>query len=103
MRRGDMIEVVGFDADDTLWQCQDGFDEAERLFVDTVSPYASPGVDLEDALRATELGNLAISGYGVKAFGLSMIEAAVTSSAGTVPLETLAFSLITFTTCCESP
>ena len=41
MRR-DMIEVVGFDADDTLWQCQDGFDEAERLFVDTVSPYASP-------------------------------------------------------------
>ena len=83
MRRGDMIEVVGFDADDTLWQCQDAFDEAERLFVDTVSPYASPGVDLEDALRATELGNLAISGYGVKAFGLSMIEAAVTSSSGT--------------------
>lgn len=85
MRRGDMIEVVGFDADDTLWQCQDAFDEAERLFFDTVSPYASPGVDLEHALRATELGNLAISGYGVKAFGLSMIEAAVTSSAGTIP------------------
>jgi len=29
MRRGDLIDVVGFDADDTLWECQDTFDAAE--------------------------------------------------------------------------
>jgi len=85
MRSRDMVEVVGFDADDTLWQCQDTFDDAERLFLETVSPYASPGVDLKGVLRTTELSNLSISGYGVKAFGLSMIEAAVTSSAGAIP------------------
>lgn len=85
MRRGDLIDVVGFDADDTLWECQDTFDAAEQLFFETVSPYASEGIDLADSLRSTELGNLAISGYGVKAFGLSMIEAAVTATGGTIP------------------
>ncbi|MGA1570842.1 MAG: HAD family hydrolase [Ilumatobacteraceae bacterium] len=85
MLRGDLIDVVGFDADDTLWECQDAFDAAEALFFDIVSPYASQGVDLADALLSTELGNLAISGYGVKAFGLSMIEAAVTATGGTIP------------------
>ena len=85
MRNGDLIDVVGFDADDTLWQCQDAFDAAEELFFLTVGPYTSSGVDLSDALRSTELGNLAISGYGVKAFGLSMIEAAITATGGTIP------------------
>ena len=85
MRNGDLIDVVGFDADDTLWQCQDAFDAAEQLFFSVVGPYASDGVDLADALRSTELGNLAISGYGVKAFGLSMVEAAVTATGGTIP------------------
>ena len=93
-------KVVGFDADDTLWQCQDGF--IERLFVDTVSPYASPGVDLEDALRATELGNLAISGYGVEALAFRD-RSSGDLVGGHRPSRTLAFSLITFTTCCESP
>ena len=85
MRNGDLIDVVGFDADDTLWQCQDTFDAAEELFFSVVRPYASDGVDLADALRSTELGNLAISGYGVKAFGLSMVEAAVTATGGAIP------------------
>ncbi len=85
MRSGDLIDVVGFDADDTLWQCQDAFDAAEQLFFSVVGPYASDGVDLADALRSTELGNLAISGYGVKAFGLSMVEAAVTATGGSIP------------------
>lgn len=85
MRRGDLIDVVGFDADDTLWECQDTFDAAEQLFFETVSPYASEGIDLADSLRSTELGNLAISGYGVKAFGLSMVEAAVTATGGKIP------------------
>jgi putative hydrolase of the HAD superfamily len=79
------IEVVGFDADDTLWQSEDAFHAAEMRFVELLAPYAPTGVDIAAALRATERSNLSVSGYGVKAFGLSMIEAAVSLSERTVP------------------
>jgi putative hydrolase of the HAD superfamily len=79
------FDVVGFDADDTLWRSEDYFAEAEELFVAKVGPYAPDGVDLLDALRATELGNVSVSGYGVKAYALSMVQAAVTATGGRVP------------------
>jgi putative hydrolase of the HAD superfamily len=79
------IEVVGFDADDTLWQSEDAFHAAEMRFVELLTPYAPMGVDIAAALRATERANLSVSGYGVKAFGLSMIEAAVSVSERRVP------------------
>jgi putative hydrolase of the HAD superfamily len=85
MSRGDQFDVVGFDADDTLWKSEDYFTEAEDLFVERVSPFAPEGVDVLDALRATELGNVAVSGYGVKAYALSMVQAAVTVTGGRVP------------------
>jgi putative hydrolase of the HAD superfamily len=85
MARGDQFDVIGFDADDTLWRSEDYFTESEQLFVSKVGPYAPTGVDVLDALRATELGNIAISGYGVKAYALSMVQAAVTSTRGEVP------------------
>ncbi len=85
MARGEQFDVIGFDADDTLWRSEDYFTESEQLFVERVGPYAPTGVDVLDALRATELGNVAISGYGVKAYALSMVQAAVTSTRGEVP------------------
>jgi putative hydrolase of the HAD superfamily len=42
-------------------------------------------VDLDAALRATEKADLSISGYGVKAFTLSMVRAAITVTEGKVP------------------
>lgn len=85
MARGEMFDVVAFDADDTLWRSEDYFEEAEALFVEKVAPYAPAGVDVLAALRATELGNVSISGYGVKAYALSMVQAAVTATGGKVP------------------
>lgn len=85
MARGDRFDVVGFDADDTLWRSEDYFTEAEDLFVEQVAPYAPEGVDVLAALRSTELGNVQISGYGVKAYALSMVQAAVTVTGGRVP------------------
>lgn len=85
MTRGGQFDVIGFDADDTLWRSEDYFTEAERLFVEKVAPYAPEGVDVLDALRATELGNVQISGYGVKAYALSMVQACVTVTRGRVP------------------
>jgi putative hydrolase of the HAD superfamily len=79
------ISLVGFDADDTLWHNEDGFREVEHRFVDLVGPHALPGVDVADGLSATERSNLSVYGYGVKAFGLSMVEAALTLTGGAVP------------------
>jgi putative hydrolase of the HAD superfamily len=79
------ISLVGFDADDTLWHNEDGFRQVEHRFVELIEPYALPGVDVADGLSATERSNLSVYGYGVKAFGLSMIEAALTLTEGAVP------------------
>ena len=70
------------DADDTLWHSEDSFHDVERRYVDLLTPYVADGVDIRGALRATEQRHLPISGYGVKAFTLSMVECAVTVSQG---------------------
>ena len=77
--------VVGFDADDTLWHSEDSFHAAQQRYVDLLGPYVADGIDISAALRATERRHVPISGYGVKAFTLSMIECAVTISEGEVP------------------
>ena len=85
MGRSETFEVVGFDADDTLWQSEETFREAEEMFVDLVAPHAPDGIDVTDALHAIERDNISVSGYGVKAFALSMVQAAVTATSGRVP------------------
>jgi putative hydrolase of the HAD superfamily len=84
------FDVVGFDADDTLWQSEDGFFASERRFAELVSPYVPEGVDVAAALTGTEGKNLAAFGYGVKSFGLSMVECAVNITDGTVPTRVIA-------------
>ena len=85
MTNGDRFDVVGFDADDTLWRSEEFFREAEALFVELVSPYSHEGIDALAALRATEVANVAITGYGVKGHALSMVQAAVTVTGGRIP------------------
>lgn len=79
------FDVIAFDADDTLWHSEDGFNAAERRFHELLEPYASAGTSVRDALTAMERANLPIYGYGVKAFGLSMVEAALTIGQDRVP------------------
>ncbi len=85
MPRGEQFDTIGFDADDTLWRSEDYFTIAEEFFVERVSPYAPEGIDVLDALHATELDNVPVSGYGVKAYALSMVQAAVTATGGRIP------------------
>lgn len=80
-----MFEVVAFDADDTLWFSEDSFRKYETQFVETLAPYVSLGVDIKAALVATERKNIDAYGYGVKSFGLSAMEAAITLSSGEIP------------------
>jgi putative hydrolase of the HAD superfamily len=83
-------DVIGFDADDTLWVSEDGFRANELRFAELVAPYAAEGINVAAALTATERKNLSTYGYGVKAFTISMIEAAITISGGNVPSSVIA-------------
>jgi putative hydrolase of the HAD superfamily len=85
MANGEHFEVIGFDADDTLWRSEDFFARAEAFFAERVAPHAPPGVDVLDALHATEIDNLGVSGYGIKSFALSMVQTAVTTTRGRIP------------------
>ncbi len=79
------FDLIGFDADDTLWHSEDSFHEVEQRYVELIAPYVPNGVDVRDAIRATEHRHVPISGYGVKAYTLSLVESAVIVSQGTVP------------------
>ena len=80
-----MFDVVAFDADDTLWFSEDSFRKYENQFVETLAPFVSAGVDIKAALVATERKNIDAYGYGVKSFGISAMEAAITLSNGEIP------------------
>jgi putative hydrolase of the HAD superfamily len=83
-------DIVAFDADDTLWASEDSFRANELRFVELIQPYADPGIDVKAALTAVERRNLSALGYGVKAFAISMVEAAITISGGAVPTGVIA-------------
>jgi putative hydrolase of the HAD superfamily len=83
------FDLIGFDADDTLWHSEDSFAAVETCFVELVAPFAPAGVDVAGALIATERAHLPISGYGVKAFTLAMVKAAVNVTGGSVPAPVL--------------
>jgi len=78
-------DIVAFDADDTLWASEDSFRANELRFVELIQPYADPGIDVKAALTAVERRNLSALGYGVKAFAISMVEAALSITQHRVP------------------
>ena len=67
------VEVVGVDGDDTLWRCQDGFDDAEAEVARLLAPHADVE-QVQAALAATERANLGTYGFGVKAWTLNVLE-----------------------------
>lgn len=83
------IDVVGLDADDTLWHSEDGFQRVERRFVELVAACAPPDTDVAAHLATVERRNMPLYGYGAKAFTLSMLEAAIELTDGAVPAATL--------------
>lgn len=77
----DEIKVIVFDADDTLWDCQSWFDEVEQRCCELLKPWATAR-EVSEGLFATEHQNLPLTGYGTKAFTLSLIENAIRLSKG---------------------
>jgi putative hydrolase of the HAD superfamily len=70
------LKVIAFDADDTLWDCQSWFDDVEHRCCELLQPWATAR-EVSEGLFQTERHNLALTGYGTKAFTLSLIENAV--------------------------
>jgi putative hydrolase of the HAD superfamily len=84
----DSIQVIGFDADDTLWVNEPYYREAEALFTELMGDYGVRG-DVGQALFATEMSNMKLYGYGIKAFMLSLVECAIEITRGTVRADTI--------------
>lgn len=80
------IKIIGFDADDTLWSNEPYFRDAEEKFCDLMETYM-PRHSAHRELFATEIQNLDLYGYGIKAFMLSMIETAIKIGGDTLPVE----------------
>ena len=70
------IKVIAFDADDTLWHNEPYFDEAQNRFCELFQNYASKQ-ELLTLILNHQVKNLPIYGFGIKAFTLSMMEAAL--------------------------
>ena len=79
-----MIEWIAFDADDTLWHSECYYHDAQERFVEILSPDPTTRVHVLEALHEIEIRNLPDFGYGIKGFGLSMIETAVQIRAGEI-------------------
>lgn len=80
------IQVIAFDADDTLWVNEPYFQETERKFCALLEDYL-PHHSISQQLFKTEMQNLSLYGYGVKGFMLSMIETALQVSNNTLNVE----------------
>jgi putative hydrolase of the HAD superfamily len=70
------LTVVGLDGDDTLWHNETRFKLTQTELRELLQRHV-PDADVEKHLADTEMKNLGIYGYGVKAFTLSMIETAI--------------------------
>ena len=78
------IRVVAFDGDDTLWHNETRFHLTQAALRDLVRGHV-PDADVDSQLFETEMHNLKLYGYGVKAFTLSMLETAIELTEARIP------------------
>jgi putative hydrolase of the HAD superfamily len=77
------IDLIAFDADDTLWQSETLYWQAQQKFQELLATYHGDDGVL-DELYDTEMTNLPYYGYGIKSFALSMIETALRVTRGQI-------------------
>jgi putative hydrolase of the HAD superfamily len=78
-----MVDLIAFDADDTLWHTEHLYSDAEARFGQLLAPYGITG-QIEDQLFGVESANLRFFGFGIKSFALSMIETAIKLTDGRI-------------------
>lgn len=77
------LPTIAFDGDDTLWHNETLFAGTQQHLRDILAAHV-PAETIDRTLLARERANLALFGYGVKGFTLSMIETAIEVSDATV-------------------
>ncbi|CUS06355.1 Haloacid dehalogenase domain protein hydrolase [Candidatus Promineifilum breve] len=76
-----MIELIAFDADDTLWHTERLYLTARQQFRDLIGGRVSPA-ELDALVHDTEMRNLPYYGFGITSFILSLIETAIDVTGG---------------------
>ncbi len=79
-----MIDLLAFDADDTLWHTEGMFQMTQAQFRAMLADYGDPET-IDRTLYATEMRNLRDFGYGIKGFTLAMIETALELTGKRIP------------------
>ena len=79
----DKIKVIAFDADDTLWNNEPYFRNAEHELCRMLAPYGTEE-ELSERIFGVEMANMPDYGYGAIAFTMSLIESAIKISEGKV-------------------
>jgi putative hydrolase of the HAD superfamily len=77
------IDMIGFDADDTLWHTEIHYLQAQEAFKKLLSPWGTVE-SISEVVDQIIIENLSWYGYGIKAFILSLIEAAIHISQGEI-------------------
>ncbi|MEW5727936.1 MAG: HAD family hydrolase [Pseudomonadota bacterium] len=78
------IDTVAFDGDNTLWHNEPLFWATKERFAELLAPWSEPD-RLAERVAAVGRANLALFGYGIKGFALSLIETAIEVSDSRVP------------------
>jgi putative hydrolase of the HAD superfamily len=82
------IQVIAFDADDTLWVNEPYFQETERKFCALLEDFL-PHHTIMQELFKSEMETLPLYGYGIKGFVLAMIETALRITENKVNMEVI--------------
>ena len=77
-----MFDVIGFDADDTLWHNESIFTITQEKFREILHSYNTELVN--QTLSSTQIKNLKLFGYGIKGFILSMVETSIELTNGEI-------------------
>lgn len=78
------IRLLAIDADDTLWDNQSFFEAAQDQYCEILRPWADEQT-VRNCLYKVECRNMPLTGYGTKAFTLSLIENAIEMTNNSIP------------------
>ena len=84
MNLKDRFEYIFFDADDTLWENERYFRDAEARFAELLADYTSPE-GVQQMLWAKQEDNIPLFGYGSKTYMIGMADAALELCGGNLP------------------
>ena len=80
-----MLQLIGFDGDDTLWHSEGYYQQAQAGFAAIVGRHVDLAAPhLRGGMLATERRNLKLFGYGTKGMTLSMVETAIAITGGRI-------------------